>query len=66
MELLDLVDLADKKYVYPSQLSVDKKQRVAIAKSLVQQSKVLLSDEATSALDPDATESIFKIIEGFK
>ena len=58
-ELLDLVDLADKKYVYPSQLSGGQKQRVAIARALSNNPKVLLSDEATSALDP---ESILKLL----
>ena len=62
-ELLNLVDLADKKYVYPSQLSGGQKQRVAIARALSNNPKVLLSDEATSALDPDATESILKLLK---
>ena len=62
-ELLDLVDLADKKYVYPSQLSGGQKQRVAIARALSNNPNVLLSDEATSALDPDATESILKLLK---
>lgn len=62
-ELLELVDLADKKYVYPSQLSGGQKQRVAIARALSNNPKVLLSDEATSALDPDATESILKLLK---
>ena len=62
-ELLDLVDLVDKKYVYPSQLSGGQKQRVAIARALSNNPKVLLSDEATSALDPDATESILKLLK---
>ena len=62
-ELLDLVDLADKKYVYPSQLSGGQKQRVAIARALSNNPKVLLSDEATSALDPEATESILKLLK---
>ena len=62
-ELLKLVDLEDKKYVYPSQLSGGQKQRVAIARALSNNPKVLLSDEATSALDPDATESILKLLK---
>lgn len=62
-ELLDLVDLADKKYVYPSQLSGGQKQRVAIARALSNNPKVLLSDEATSALDPEATESILNLLK---
>lgn len=62
-ELLELVDLKDKKYAYPSQLSGGQKQRVAIARALSNSPKVLLSDEATSALDPDATESILKLLK---
>lgn len=62
-ELLELVDLSDKKDVYPSQLSGGQKQRVAIARALSNNPKVLLSDEATSALDPDATESILKLLK---
>lgn len=62
-ELLELVDLKDKKYVYPSQLSGGQKQRVAIARALANNPKVLLSDEATSALDPDATESILALLK---
>lgn len=62
-ELLQLVDLQDKAYVYPSQLSGGQKQRVAIARALANNPKVLLSDEATSALDPDATESILSLLK---
>ncbi len=61
-ELLDLVGLADKADVFPSQLSGGQKQRVAIARALANNPKLLLSDEATSALDPDATESILKLL----
>lgn len=63
LELLDLVDLADKTDDYPSQLSGGQKQRVAIARALANDPKVLLSDEATSALDPDVTESILALLK---
>jgi len=62
-ELLKLVNLEDKRNVYPSQLSGGQKQRVAIARALADSPKVLLSDEATSALDPDATESILHLLK---
>lgn len=62
-ELLQLVDLTEKRNVYPSQLSGGQKQRVAIARALASNPKVLLSDEATSALDPEATESILKLLK---
>ena len=62
MEMLQLVDLTEKRDAYPSQLSGGQKQRVAIARALANHPKVLLSDEATSALDPDATESILTLL----
>ena len=62
MEMLQLVDLNDKRDAYPSQLSGGQKQRVAIARALANHPKILLSDEATSALDPDATESILGLL----
>ena len=63
LELLDLVELADKVDKYPSQLSGGQKQRVAIARALANDPKILLSDEATSALDPDVTESILSLLK---
>jgi len=62
-ELLELVDLSEKRNVYPSQLSGGQKQRVAIARALANEPKILLCDEATSALDPEATDSILKLLK---
>lgn len=63
IELLELVDLVERKDSYPSQLSGGQKQRVAIARALASNPKVLLCDEATSALDPQTTQSILKLIK---
>ncbi len=62
MELLDLIDLVERRDSYPSQLSGGQKQRVAIARALATDPKVLLCDEATSALDPQTTQSILHLI----
>ena len=62
MELLDLIDLVERRDSYPSQLSGGQKQRVAIARALASDPKVLLCDEATSALDPQPTQSILHLI----
>ncbi len=63
LELLELIDLVERKDSYPSQLSGGQKQRVAIARALVNDPKVLLCDEATSALDPQTTQTILKLIK---
>ncbi len=63
LELLELIDLVERKDSYPSQLSGGQKQRVAIARALANNPKVLLCDEATSALDPQTTQSILQLIK---
>lgn len=62
-EVLEYVELTDKRNVYPSKLSGGQKQRVGIARALAMEPSILLSDESTSALDPKTTRSILKLLK---
>ena len=62
-ELLEFVELSDKKSYYPGQLSGGQKQRVGIARALANNPSILLCDEATSALDPKTTDSILDLLK---
>lgn len=61
-EMLELVDLADKLHVLPSQLSGGQQQRVAIARALVHRPRLIVCDEPTSALDADTGRLVMEVL----
>ncbi|MDD7182961.1 amino acid ABC transporter ATP-binding protein [Peptostreptococcus porci] len=66
IELLEMVDLSDKKGSYPFELSGGQQQRVAIARSCALMPKILCFDEPTSALDKENIQKVQEIITRFK
>jgi ABC-type methionine transport system ATPase subunit len=58
-----LVDIADKAFLFPSQLSGGEAQRVSIARALSTAPKVIFADEPTGNLDPATSQNIIKLLE---
>lgn len=61
--LLDLVGLGERTNHYPSEMSGGEQQRVAIARSLINNPKVLFADEPTANLDTVSSEIVFKLFQ---
>jgi len=63
LELLEKVGISDKANAYPANLSGGQMQRVAIARSLAMNPKVMLFDEPTSALDPEMIGEVLDVMK---
>lgn len=63
VELLEKVGLAHKKYAFPHELSGGQAQRIAIARSMAMEPKIMLYDEVTSALDPGLVQGVLEVIK---
>ena len=61
--LLKKVGLSNRSEHYPSQLSGGEKQRVSIARALINDPQIILADEPTGSLDFDTAKSIFDILK---
>ena len=61
-EIFDYFRLNDLKNKYPNQLSNGQKQRVCVARSLVNSPKLLIADEPTSYLDKENAKLVIDLI----
>jgi lipoprotein-releasing system ATP-binding protein len=61
MELLKMMGLENRSSHYPNQLSGGEQQRVAVARALVNQPKVVLADEPSGNLDSNSAEELHSL-----
>ena len=62
-DVLDMVGLSDIADAPAYVLSAGERQRVGLARALVNRPSLLLADEPTSSLDPDAAEQIISLFK---
>ena len=61
-KILSYLNMSRFKFKYPSQLSNGQKQRVCVARSLVNSPKLLIADEPTSYLDKENAKLVIDLI----
>ena len=65
LSVLRTVNLEEKRNSYPPALSGGEQQRVAVARAIVGNPKIILADEPTGSLDEAAAGVIVKLIKKF-
>lgn len=61
MELMRLLDIAERANHKPSEMSGGEKQRIAVARALINNPDVILADEPSGSLDSRNREELYKL-----
>jgi putative ABC transport system ATP-binding protein len=63
MELLDIMEIADRADYLPALLSGGEQQRVAIARALANNPRLILADEPTASLDTTSGKKVMELLK---
>ena len=64
-EVLKLVGIWRRRNLYPPQLSGGEQQRIAVARAIAGDPKIILADEPTGSLDAESSDIIMKLLKNF-
>ena len=62
IKMLKDVDLIEKKDFFPFELSIGQRQKIAIARGLINNPRIIFADEPTGGLDADTAALIIKLL----
>ena len=65
-KIIKKLNLSNRLYNYPSELSGGEEQRISLARALINSPNIILADEPTGNLDHKNSKEVFKILFGLK